>query len=97
MNRSGRSRRRSAWLLAAVLAVFMGFVIYRSFQIAGYTCTVCIQFHEQSVCRRVEGSTELDARRAATTNACAYLASGVTDSMACERTEPQRVECAALN
>jgi len=97
MERSAASRRRSAWLLAAALIVFMAFVVYRSFQIAGYTCSVCIEFQGQSVCRRVEGSTELDARRAAVTNACAYLASGVTDSMACERTEPRSVECAAIN
>jgi hypothetical protein len=97
MKRSPGSRRRSAWLLAAALAVFMGFVIYRSFYIAGYACSVCIEFRGASVCRRVEGSTELDARRAATTNACAYLASGVTDSMACERTEPRSVDCSAIN
>jgi hypothetical protein len=33
----------------------------------------------------------------ATNNACAQLASGVTDSIACERTQPTKVDCAAIN
>jgi hypothetical protein len=33
----------------------------------------------------------------ATTNACAFLAAGVTDSLACERTAPLRVDCSAIN
>jgi len=34
------------------------------------------------------------AHIAATTNACAFVASGVTDSMECERTPPKKAECA---
>ena len=90
-------RRRTSWLIAAALVLFMAFVIYRSFRVSGYKCAVCIAFRGQSVCRTVEGASEHDARMAATTNACAYLSSGVTDSLACERTEPTRVECTAMN
>jgi hypothetical protein len=31
------------------------------------------------------------------TNACAQLISGVTETLACERTEPVKADCAALN
>ena len=89
-------RWRSAWLLTGALVLFMAFVVYRSLQVAGYRCSVCIEFRGQTVCRTVDGSTEHDARMAASNNACAYLAGGVTDTMACERTEPTKVDCSAL-
>ncbi len=91
------SRVRSTLLLSGGLLLFMAFVIYRSLHVAGYQCTVCIDFRGQSACRKVEGPTEQDARAGATNNACALLASGVTDSIACERTPPTKIECTAIN
>jgi hypothetical protein len=95
--KSGRARKRSGWLLAGVLILFMAFVIYRSLHITGYRCSVCISFRGQDVCRTVDGPTEREARSGATTNACAFLASGVTDSLACERTVPTKVDCSAAD
>ncbi len=97
MKATAAARSRSAWLLAAGLLLFMAFVIYRSFQVAGYQCAVCIEFRGQSVCRTVEGPTEHDALQAATNNVCAFLAAGVTDSIACEHTQPSKVDCVAIN
>ena len=97
MKKSPRSRRRSAWLLAAVLMAFMALIIYRSFKVGGYRCSVCISFQGQAVCRTVDGPTEREARMGAANNACAFLANGVTDSMACERSAPTKVDCSALN
>ena len=96
MTPSTFARRHSTWLLLAVLFLFMAFVVYRSLHVAGYRCAVCIAFRGQSICRTVDGPTEQDARMSATTNACAYLSSGVTDSLACERTPPSKVDCAAI-
>ena len=96
MKHSAR-RRTKGWLLAGALMLFMAFVVYRSFHVAGYSCSVCIMFRGQAACRTVEGPTEREARASATNNVCAYLAAGVTDSMACERTEPTKVDCAAIN
>jgi hypothetical protein len=56
-------------------------------------CEVCIRFDGRDACRAVDGANEDEARRAAITNACALLASGVTQTMACERTPPTRVSC----
>ena len=97
MSRSERSRKRSGWLLAAALLLFMALVVYRSMRVSGYRCSVCINFRGQEVCRTVDGPSEREAHQAATNNACAFLASGVTDSLACERTEPRKLECVALN
>jgi len=92
-----RGAKKSTWIVMAGLGLFMAVVVYRSFQISNYQCEVCITFRGNSVCRTVEGAGESDARMAAVNNACALLASGVTDTMACERTEPSRVQCSAVN
>jgi hypothetical protein len=97
MTRSKRSRKRSGWIVAAALILFMAFVVYRSTRISGYRCTVCINFRGEGVCRTVDGPTEQEARSSAITNACAFLASGVTDSLACERTQPTTTQCSAIN
>ncbi len=96
MPRRGGTKKSTWWVLIG-LGLFMAVVVYRSFQIAGYRCEVCITFRGKSECRTVEGARESDARSAAVTNVCAGLASGVTDSLACERTEPTRVQCGALS
>src|ERR1700687_2055973 len=89
-----QSRRRSVWLLTAGLVVFMAFIIYRSLHVAGYRCTLCVSFHGEDTCRTVEGPTEHEARNGAMTNACAYLAAGVTDRMACARTHANKAAVA---
>jgi hypothetical protein len=98
MKRDPATRRRTSWVIAAALILFMALVVYRSFHVGGYQCSVCITFRGQSACRAVEGANEHDARMAATTNTCAFLgAGGVTDSLACERTEPTKVDCTVVN
>jgi len=89
--------RASGWILAAALLVFMAGVIYRSLYIAGYRCSVCIDFRGHTVCTAVDGPTEQETRSSAINNACAQLASGVADSLACERTRPTRLDCTAMN
>jgi hypothetical protein len=96
MARRAGSRRVATWLTVVLSAAFAALVIYRSLHAAGYRCEVCIQFDGRSACRTVEGPTELEARSGAINNTCAQLASGVTDSMACERTTPYQASCAAI-
>ena len=88
---------KPSWLVAIALLLFIAFVVYRSLQVAGYRCSVCVSFRGAEVCRTVDGATEHDAQMSATTNACAYVSSGVTDTIACEHTPPTKAECAAIN
>jgi hypothetical protein len=73
------------------VAVVLGVIIYSSMNLAGHRVEVCIAFNGRTNCRTASGSSEEFARRTATTNACAALASGVTESIACEQTQPTRV------
>jgi len=73
--------------IAAVLAV----IIYSTINLAQQRVEVCMQFNGRTACRTAAGSTKEFALRTATTNACAEISSGVTDSIACERSEPVKV------
>lgn len=87
--------KRTSWLALVVLVALAGFVVYSSLTVGGVRCEVCLEFQGRQACRAVDGDSEHDALEAARTNACALIASGVTDSMACARTEPLKSECQA--
>ena len=98
MARVGKGRGRLATVLSIIaFAAFGTWVVVSSSDVAHYQCEVCIAFRGQELCRRVEGQTETEAYRGAVTNACALLASGVTDTLACERTPPSRSDCTGVN
>jgi hypothetical protein len=56
-------------------------------------CEVCVTFRGQRTCRTATGATPEEARRTATDNACAFLASGMTDGIACANTPPDAATC----
>jgi len=96
MDSPKRRRHTSALAAIAVLVPVVALVLYSSMDVAQYECTVCMPFDGQEVCRTVTGKTEDEGVRTGTTNACALLTSGMTNSMRCERTQPTKAECRKL-
>lgn len=88
--------KKAHLVTALALLGVVGFVVYSSLTLGVHRCEVCIEFEGQRACRTVEGTTEDEARTGATTNACALLASGVTQSLRCARTPPLKSECVSL-
>lgn len=80
----------------AVLVPVVSVVVYSSFQVSDYECTVCIEFAGRRECRTVTGKTEEEALRGAVDNSCGLLASGVTDTLRCQRTRPASTRCRQL-
>ena len=74
-------------LFAALLAL----IAYSTMGLATHRVEVCMEFNGRTSCRIASGSTESFALRTATSNACAGIASGVTDSIACEQKAPTKV------
>jgi hypothetical protein len=74
-------------LFAALLAL----IAYSTMGSAGHRVEVCMQFNGRTSCRTTAGASEEFAERTAVTNACSDLASGVTETMACERATPAKV------
>jgi hypothetical protein len=75
------------WVLLA-MAGFMAFAIFSSMSGQKFRADVCMVFNGKKQCRTAIGATEEEAIRTATSNACALLASGMTETMSCERVPP---------
>ena len=71
--------------------VVLAVIVYSTMNLSAHRVEVCVQFKGQTNCRTASGSTEAFALRTATQNACAEIASGVTDSIACEQSTPTKV------
>jgi hypothetical protein len=72
-------------------AVVVAVLVFSTMNLAQQRVEVCMQFGGRTACRTAAGSTRDFALRTATSNACAQITSGVTDSTACERSEPVKV------
>ena len=78
--------------LLLMLAV-VAYVAVGSMSAANHSCEVCMQYSGRSQCRTVAAATLELAREGAIQNACAFISSGVTDSMACHREKPVSESC----
>ena len=76
------------------LVLFIGVVIYLSTRIVHDECRVCVTFDGERVCRTAASGSEKAAIESAVTSACSGLASGMTESIKCENTKPDSVDCA---
>lgn len=74
------------------IAVVLGVIVYSSMNLAQHKVRVCMQFNGRTNCGTASGAKQDYALRAATSNACALIASGVGDTMACERATPVSVD-----
>lgn len=85
-------------LVAVILGVMLaagtlGLLVLVMREATAYTCEVCITYRGRTRCRTAAGATREEAVRTATDNACAFLASGMTESIRCTNTAPDRVTC----
>ncbi len=79
--------------IIVVLAVLgLGFLFYSSMSTLKYRVEVCVAFNGRPSCRTASADTQDHALHTAQSNACALIASGVTDTMQCERSNPTSVK-----
>ena len=83
--------KRTVLAIVALAFLFVGLVLYSTMSGAHERVEVCMEFQGRSACRTARGNTREQAVRTAASNACAFLASGMTDSIACERSKPVSV------
>ncbi len=85
---------KGVWIGAIVVIAIFGALMY--FAMSGQaatSCDVCIEFKGQTQCRTAKGPNKIEAMKTAADNACALLASGMTESIACSHTDPKSVKC----
>ena len=82
--------KKSVLLAIVFVVVVIGAVVYTTMSASAsrYRCEVCVEFQGRRACRIASAATEMQARRTAQENACAMVASGVTDSMQCGNYTP---------
>jgi hypothetical protein len=82
-------------LVVMGVALVLGYLIWGSTHLVKAECEVCVEFNGQTQCRRGSGTTDEEARTAAQKAACAVMAFGMTESIACSNTIPKVVRCPA--
>jgi len=83
---------KKSWLwIGLAFILFIGLMAWSTLGLRKNRVEVCISYHGRSACRVASGGTPEQALRTATDNACAQIASGVTDSIGCQRTKPDSV------
>jgi len=80
------------WLALAFAALVIGFIVFSTFHQQRTRCQVCMSFNGQRDCRIASATNRQEALRTAISNACAQLASGVTETTQCENTKPDSVD-----
>ena len=89
-----RSPMAKAAVLAAVFAAATIAVLVLGIRGATrISCEACVTFNGRSECRIAAGRTEEEATRTAVDLACAFLAAGMTESVACTTRSPVRSRC----
>jgi hypothetical protein len=74
--------------VVAVLVV----IVYSSFSMGKRVRgEVCMEFNGRTACKTVSGDSQDHVLRTATSNACAEIAGGVTDTINCEHAVPKSV------
>ena len=83
---------KTAIVIIVFVLGFIGLIAWSTFHGPRYRVQVCMQFHEHTTCKIVSGKNSEAALRGAIDNACADVASGVTDTMTCGQTPPQSIK-----
>jgi hypothetical protein len=83
--------KKTVWIAIAFVVLVVTLVVSTTFQGERVRVEVCMAFRGQRDCRTAQARNRQDALRTAVTNACAQLASGVTDSGQCENTPPESI------
>ncbi len=83
--------KKTVWLAALFIAAVVGFVVYSTLGTNRYHCEVCVTYGGRTACRTASAQTRAQAQRTAVENACAQIASGVTESNQCENTPPESI------
>ena len=82
------------WLVGvAIAAAVIGFLYAATLRGAGVRCDACMRFEGREACKSATGASRDDAEHAAIMTACALVSGGVTQTIACQGTEPLSLTC----
>ena len=81
--------------VAAIMSVIalLAILIYGSMGTVQAECELCVEYNGRTECRRGSGADQTEAQRAAQKAACAVMATGMAESVNCQRVPPTDVRC----
>lgn len=83
---------RIGLIIGLLVVAFLALILYTTLSGPRYRVEVCMSFDSHSACKTVSGKSEDAALRGGITNACADIASGVSETMRCEQQQPQSLK-----
>jgi hypothetical protein len=86
------SRAKQFILFTLMILVPAAALTWKILASSDIRCEVCMNFNGQSKCREAQGPDQAACQQTATDNACAFLASGMTQSIQCTSTQPTSVK-----
>jgi hypothetical protein len=84
--------KKPVWIGIAFVVIFLAAIAYSTMNLSQNKVEVCMTFNGRSLCRVASATTRDFAERTAITNVCGEIASGVTESMACNQAQPTSVK-----
>lgn len=95
MTRGGKPGAKRGRVLALIIALtaFAVYIVVGSMRTVEAECELCVTFRGQTECRRGSGADPAEARQAAQKAACAVMAFGMNESIACGNAIPTNVQC----
>ena len=86
------NKKAALAVIIVIAALGLVYMFYSSSSNVRYRVEVCVAFQGRTSCRTARADTEEHALRSAQSNACGLIASGVTDTMQCEHSNPTSVK-----
>ena len=83
--------RKPVWIGIVLFVVVLILIMYSTIGSSGFRVEVCLDFRGRDICKVASGETQEFALRSAISNACGEIASGVTDTIACQATQPKSI------
>jgi hypothetical protein len=78
--------------IAVFVLVFIGVIVYSSYQATGNRYRVCVSLNGRTHCAVAQGRTPKEAITSAQQIDCGLLANSRDELMVCTTTEPQSIE-----
>jgi hypothetical protein len=90
--RASQRSNKIGIVIALFILAFAVWILYSTLQGPRYRVRVCMSYQSRSSCRTVSAKSEQAALQSAVENACADITSGVTETIACQQSQPATVE-----
>lgn len=95
MQRTDEKPRKAGRVVALLVALVVlgAALIFGTRSLVQAECDLCVTFRGVTTCRRGSGANPQEAMQAAQKAACAVMAGGMNESIACDNTPPTNVRC----